>query len=43
MFAEAHGKLEARRRRDQLLIARAAQADQAGFKRVLAEIERVAR
>lgn len=39
-FAQAHSRLEARRRRDDLVIARAAQAAEKGFRKILASLEK---
>lgn len=40
LLARAHARLAAERRRDELLIARAAQATKQGFDKVLGEMNR---
>lgn len=39
-FARAHNRLEARRRRDDLVVARAAQAAEKGFRKVFSALEK---
>jgi hypothetical protein len=41
-FARAHGRLAAQRQRDALVVARAAQATQDGFRKVLAALDKAA-
>ncbi|MFT3758974.1 hypothetical protein [Thauera sp.] len=41
-FARAHGMLAAQRQRDELVVARAAQATQDGFRKVMAALDEAA-